>query len=573
MSTPPPYEPPHQPPGPPPYQQPPGPPPYEPFPVAPAPGGEVAEDGGPAWHRLDKRLLVIGPLAVLRQFAIPLVIGFLGIGGSGGGLWSLLLLPVALVAAAVLGAIPWLTTYYRQTPTQFEVRRGLLNKTNLTAPLDRVRSVDLTAPLVHRLLGVTKVEIGTGVDDTRIELETLSREAAAHLRTSLLHRAHAAGAPQPTAGGEPAPYAPAGTDLGEPGRPGADLPPAGAPGPTVELATMRWSWLRFAPLSLARLAIVAGALGASSQFLDDLPFFDTEHARSVWGWVESQALALVLAGGALILLVAWLLLSITGYVLQWFNYRLVRQPGGQKPGDTSLRLTAGLLTTRSTTVEDRRVRGIEIVEPALMRLADGAELSTLATGVEDGTTKILPSCPTSVAVDVAHRVLGPAAEASRPLAATLASHGGAARRRAHVRWQWLTLVAGTAGVVATIALDGPWAPPVAGIVALALLGVAGAEASYRNLGHALTTDDDGPLHLVAGSGAFARHRTVLEVDGVIGWVISQTFFQRRRGLANLVATTAAGSESVLVRDVPLALAVPLADATTPGLLTSFLPGR
>ena len=98
----------------------------------------------------------------------------------------------------------------------------------------------------------------------------------------------------------------------------------------------------------------------------------------------------------------------------------------------------------------------------------------------------------------------------------------------------------------------------------------GAEQSYRHLGHALTHRPDGtPWHVVMGSGGYDRVRTVLETEGVIGWVVRQSFFQRRLGLATLVATTAAGPESVELRDVPLPEALRLADAATPGLLTPF----
>ena len=102
-------------------------------------------------------------------------------------------------------------------------------------------------------------------------------------------------------------------------------------------------------------------------------------------------------------------------------------------------------------------------------------------------------------------------------------------------------------------------------VALLLAAAAVGEASYRHLGHALAGD-----HLVAGSGQLARIRTVLETDGIIGWVVSESWWQRRIGLADLVATTAAGDERVLVRDVRLDVGVALADAATPGLLTDFL---
>jgi len=102
------------------------------------------------------------------------------------------------------------------------------------------------------------------------------------------------------------------------------------------------------------------------------------------------------------------------------------------------------------------------------------------------------------------------------------------------------------------------------VALLALAAVVG-EASYRHLGHALADD-----HLVAGAGALARVRTVLETDGIIGWVVSQSWWQRRIGLADLTATTAAGNERVVVRDVRLGVAVALADAATPGLLGDFV---
>ena len=57
---------------------------------------------------------------------------------------------------------------------------------------------------------------------------------------------------------------------------------------------------------------------------------------------------------------------------------------------------------------------------------------------------------------------------------------------------------------------------------------------------------------------------------MIGWVVQQSFFQRRRGLSTLVATTAAGAEKVVVSDLALDRAIALADATTPGLVAPFL---
>ena len=300
--------------------------------------------------------------------------------------------------------------------------------------------------------------------------------------------------------------------------------------------------------------ILAGALGVFSQFADELPIWNEETATSVWHWITQFAIVavvLVLFVGSL---AAWVVVAVGGYVVQWWSFLLVREHG-------SLHLTHGLFTTRSITVEEAKVRGVELTEPALLRLVGGAELSTLATGVEDGVTQVLPPCPRDVAVGVGGAVL----ESGDPLGRRLVEHGPRARRRAWFRQLRASLVVVAFAAVATWWLDLSWvwlaALAVAALVGAALVG----EASYRHLGHALTD-----RHLVAGSGDLARIRTVLETDGIIGWVLAQSWWQRRIGLTDLTATTAAGHERVLVKDVRLDVAVALADRATPGLLTPFV---
>src|SRR5690606_2034554 len=100
--------------------------------------------------------------------------------------WWVLAGLVAVMVIAFFGLIPWFTTTYRITGTQFQMRKGLLNKSTSTAPLDRIRSVDLEATVLHRLLGMRKVQIGTGVDSERIELDAVTTERADEMRAQLL---------------------------------------------------------------------------------------------------------------------------------------------------------------------------------------------------------------------------------------------------------------------------------------------------------------------------------------------------------------------------------------------------
>lgn len=498
--------------------------------MIPAPGSP-----GEGWSRLSPRKLLLDPAKAIGQAIVPVVVALIGISQSDTRFWPFVF-PLVVLAPLVFGALPWLTTHYRLTDSQIQVRSGVLNKTTSTAPLDRVRSVDLEASLLHRVLGLQKVQVGTGVDDDRITLDAVAAADAEGLRAHLLSR-RASSSPT-VADADASGTAPSAVPPDEPAR---------------VLAEIDWAWLRFAPFSLARLVVLAAAVGALSQFGDQLPIADT--AESAWTWVHQFALALVVAGLVVGGLASWVLVAVGGYIVQWWNMRLTREAG-------SLHLTAGLFTTRSITVEEQRVRGVELKEPVLLRLFGGAELSTLATGVgSGGVTAILPPCPRGVARSVAADVL----ETHDPMTVQLIEHGPAARRRMWLRHLRGALLVSALAPVAMVWIDLPgWLPLVVAVVAIVAAAIV-AESAYRHLGHARTSD-----HLVVGSGELTRVRTALEHDGIIGWVVHQSWFQRRLDLATLVATTAAGAEKVMARDIPLSAAIRLADASTPGVLSPWL---
>ena len=107
----------------------------------------------------------------------------------------------------------------------------------------------------------------------------------------------------------------------------------------------------------------------------------------------------------------------------------------------------------------------------------------------------------------------------------------------------------------------------AGVASLVLLLAAAwlAVDRYLSLGHALTA-----RHLVTRLGGLRRRTVALQRDGVIGWTIRQSVFQRRAGVVTAEAVTAAGRGGYLVLDIAADDAVALADAVTPELLTPFL---
>jgi putative membrane protein len=273
---------------------------------------------------------------------------------------------------------------------------------------------------------------------------------------------------------------------------------------------------------------------------------------------DAVSLTVAAAVGVVAFLVLGAVFAVTGYLVSNWGFSLTLDPQGR-----TFHVRRGLVTTTETSLERERVRGVELGEPFGLRLAGAARMAAIVTGVsrsERGSNQIVPPAPLGVVTDVGARVLAD----EGPLQVALRQHGPAARRR-----RWTRALLSAALVPATVALLCAWtALPwwVLGLACLLLVPAAWvAEDRYRRLGHALT-----PGHLVARSGTFRGRRDMLQRGGIIGWNIQQSWFQRRAGLATLVATTAAGQQAYAVPDLPEHEAVALADAAVPGLVAQFM---
>ena len=81
-------------------------------------------------------------------------------------------------------------------------------------------------------------------------------------------------------------------------------------------------------------------------------------------------------------------------------------------------------STVAATIERKRVRGVQLHEPVLMRLPGGAKLRAIATGTDRNPT-LLPPAPRAEAVQVADEILG----GPGVVEARLEAHGPVAVRR------------------------------------------------------------------------------------------------------------------------------------------------
>jgi putative membrane protein len=103
-----------------------------------------------------------------------------------------------------------------------------------------------------------------------------------------------------------------------------------------------------------------------------------------------------------------------------------------------------------------------------------------------------------------------------------------------------------AGIALVPALVWPslWWVPVTVAAVGGTVAAWAAVDNYRGLGHAV-----GGTVVTVRKGSLLRRTDVLYRDGVLGWNVRRTPFQRRAGLVTLVATSAGGGGAFRLPDV------------------------
>jgi putative membrane protein len=410
-----------------------------------------------------------------------------------------------LVAFVLLGIVAlileWRAFRYRVSGGNLVIDRGVVRRSSRVVPLDRIRSVDVTATAVHRALGLVQVEVeaaagGRGKAD--LTLVAVTPEAAAELRDRLLA-----------------------------GRSGAE-PEEAPPEPSVlyratpsALAVAGATSGRYVLAPLALIGVMWNlAENVPGGGIEDLGDAVLDRAPSGAVWFVLLAVGVLAAAAALgalgSLLVDW------AFVLTGDGERLVA--------------TRGLLTRRAVTIDRARVRGVDVGDSPLRRPLGLVSVRAVAGGVAGGAggrATLAPIVETEAAAHLV-RVLDPAAPG---LQVGLATHPRAARGRRLVR-----AVGPPAGAALLAALLGAWWGVVA-LLALAAVGVPLAIDRYRQLGHRF----DGE-RVVVREGSLSRRWSEFDPAAVVAYDMRRSPGQARAGLCTLVLHLGQGVGSRRVLD-------------------------
>ncbi|KZE89453.1 PH domain-containing protein [Microbacterium sp. TNHR37B] len=320
-------------------------------------------------------------------------------------LWAALaVLGVVLVLIGIFW-MSWRFHTFRITGDDVEVRSGVLFRTHRRAPLDRVQGVNLTRPMIARLLGMAKLEVvGAGLD-SNVKLEYLSTSNSEAVRGDILRLA-------------------SGRQLAE--------AQARQEGSARSRAT--------AVVTAGITGLIEGAEGpdAEPESVVHIPAGRLIGSHVLSGstiWLLALLTAVIVGS---IVGTPWVLFSIVpamiGFGAYWFRQITRSLRYSIAPTPSGVRVTFGLFTTITETLPPGRIHAVEIAQPLLWRSVgwfrirvnrlsgrsatdsssqQSAEVLPVGTraDVERVMRLLLPSLPADAWPDVFDRgILGPTAE-------------------------------------------------------------------------------------------------------------------------------------------------------------------
>ncbi|MCC6829856.1 MAG: PH domain-containing protein [Thermoleophilia bacterium] len=450
--------------------------------------------GAAAEGRLHPLAAVLYGVRVIRN-TVPLLLA---------GLVTDVPRPVLAVAiAAVLlagvpyGLLSWWRFRYRVEAGRLVVDAGVLVRRNRVVPLERIRGVSLDEPVLHRVFGLVRARVeaaAAGDQKGELALAAVSRDQAERLRDAVLR---AGDAPAATAA-------------------------AAAPPP---LAAMRPGRLALAGATSARFVLVpAAAAGGLLNFADDvgLDGLLRDGAGRVADRAPHSAVSIALAVAAAAVFVT--LLAAAGSVIADWAFEL-RAEGPR------LATVRGLLSRRRTTVDRRRVLGVEVCDSPVRRALGMAAIvapvggfGVSKDGDSAGRVRLLPLAD----ADEIARVTAEVAPGDAP---PLLPHprSGLPRRVGRATVPPLAVAIGAA------VLGWWWVAGLAALAAAAMVPVAFDR--HRNLGHAAGR------WLVLRSGSLARRHSRLDPGAIVATRVRSSPFQRRRGLCSVQVHLGLGAGS------------------------------
>lgn len=423
---------------------------------------------------------------------------------------------IAAIAISTLNIIlSWWRTTYRLEADSVQINSGIISRKHRNVPFRRVQNVNRQVPAVLRLFGLTSLTLETGADgeDASVKFPAITKAEAARIEEALDgYRKERMEADRPVTGS---------------GSIGGEAQQMAGTGPlpgkirTVHFTPELKDVLKASFLSFSFIALIP-VLATLYSNIDD--FFDLDsRAEGFLSFLAGSGIVLVIT--VALFAVAAIAFGIIRTYLKYGRYEI-------SSDDERIYIRRGVLTEHSLSVRKKHVQAIQITETPFKRLLGLAEAKLVTVGsFEEGLediSSLYPFLGKQRAVELVSELLP-----DIRVLDGMERLPKAALTVRMLRFPWTAMI-GTL-VLSFWRPDFPFVPdwPVLA-AALFVFTYALRYFDYRNTRYAIR----GPL-VQFSKGGLSRETFVTRREKVIEAAVSQSFLQKRFGVATVGTTNRA----------------------------------
>ncbi|GAE91899.1 hypothetical protein JCM21714_866 [Gracilibacillus boraciitolerans JCM 21714] len=281
--------------------------------------------------RLHPAAMIFNTIQAIRQTIfgfLPLVI--LAVGND---MWIYVIIGASVLAALIIifSILSWFRYTYQLQEDQIRIHQGILIRKKRTISKHRIQSIDLSQNLIHRILGLTKVQIETAGSDHRIDaaLSAVTMAEGKKLHDQLKYKKQVVQEEEVTE-------------------------------TTVEAEAVDYPQKKITPKALVIAGSTSGSFGIILG-LFGLGFSELESVipdrfyNNVSEWMFSQAMQVLIIFAIIIFIILWAL-GILTTLIQYWNFTITRY-------DKELFITrGGLIEKKQSTIPLKRIQAVGIKE-------------------------------------------------------------------------------------------------------------------------------------------------------------------------------------------------------------------
>lgn len=276
---------------------------------------------------MQKALRAFWPLVLVTIFRMK----------EGSLLKVLLAVAVIVVVVAVIAYLKYrnFTFHIDEDNEEFVVRKGIINKSRLAIPLNKIQQVNINQSLIQRFIGVHALEVDTaGSGKKEISIRAITHDLAIALKSRLLNGV-AAATIRETEDGEIAPQ-----ELQE-------------EKPFIRISFMTLFKTGMTSNYARSFALLIAFMITMFQYIEDFIQYAEIDDDPLDNYINTEVLLKFMAFIIIAILVITLIINLSRTIIRYFGFKVTKQ-------QNSLLLSYGLLNTKNTIIRPEKVQIVSV---------------------------------------------------------------------------------------------------------------------------------------------------------------------------------------------------------------------